>query len=95
MKPSGSKSAMALGWCLWIRKWPDADLDKNASKGAIWKQICNGFGKVYLGAKISLSRSGQKGVQMKPDGSKSVFAFRQCIWNRERLEQVWDRKAPK
>ena len=47
MKPSGSKSAIALGWCLWVRKWLDPDLDRKVSNEAIWKHICNGFGDVH------------------------------------------------
>ena len=27
MKPSRSKSAIALGWCRWVRKWLDQDQD--------------------------------------------------------------------
>ena len=32
MKPSGSKSAMVSGRCIWVQKWLDSDLDKKVSK---------------------------------------------------------------
>ena len=53
MKPSGSKSAIALGWCLWVRKWLDPDLDRNVSNEAIWKHIIGGSAgppRILLGA---------------------------------------------
>ena len=48
------------------------------------------FGNVYLDSKIAWSRSGQKGVQLKPYGSKSVIVLRRCFWVRKWIESDVD-----
>ena len=54
MKPFGSKSAIAFGMYIWdehglIQIWTE-----RCPNEAIWKQTCNGFGKLYPDSKNGL-----------------------------------------
>ena len=63
-------------------KWTSEDVHQARATAA--------FVKWYVAV-----RSGQKGIQMKPFGSKSPISLGRCIWGRKWVDPDLDRKVSK
>ena len=85
---------MALGWCIWVRKWLDPDLDRKVSErnNLGLNLLC--FVMCMWTRKWHNQNLNRKNIQMKTSGSKSAIALGLCFWVGNGLIQIRIERCP-